>query len=323
MQFRELRERCRRFLGTPAGQRVLGALSLAFTLVLVLYLGLQLSRIGWSQVLGSVPGNPWFYLVFSAFYLSVPLYESLVFRLLWACPLRVSFPALMKKRVYSRHLLDYSGDAYLYLWSRKNINRPSRELLHTIKDNMIISSSSSTAVAIIALVGLLLSGHIVLPARMLQHQATYVIAAAGALAILLLVAKFRHRILWLPQRTIVMLAGIHAARLVSMLLLELLMWTTVDASVPLSSWLSLLSVEVVIARIPFLPNRDLVLFGTGLEIAGAIQVALPLLAGMLLTVSVLEKTLNLCFFGFFSFIKTPGMRTGPVTRADTELLSAQ
>ena len=59
----------------------------------------------------------------------------------------------------------------------------------------------------------------------------------------------------------------------------------------------------MVSRIPFLPHRDFVFLGTGLEVAGALDVALPLLAGMLLTVSMLEKLLNLFFFVFFSFIR--------------------
>lgn len=320
--FHTLQVRLGRFLATATGKWCLHVFNVVFTVGLVAYLALQLSRIGWSQVLGSVPTKPWFYLAFGAFYFTVPLYEGLALRLLWQCPLRRSFPALMKKRVYSRQLLDYSGEAYLYWWSKNNIDRPARELVHSLKDNIIISSTMSALVAVAAMLGLLLGGYVVLPAGM-QYRATYLIAVATGLVVLLaLTVKFRRRIFWLPRRTMAMLAGIHAARLVSLLVLQLLMWTTVDASVPLSSWLSLLSVELIIARIPFLPNRDLVLLGTGMQMAVAIQVELQVLAGMLLAASVLEKGLNLLFFGLFTAVSWPASRAGRVERHGTELLAA-
>ena len=91
------------------------------------------------------------------------------------------------------------------------------------------------------------------------------------------------------------------------MVLQVAMWTTAVPSASLKSWLSLLSVEVVISRIPFLPSRDFVFMGTGLEVSGAIGVALPALAGVLLTISALEKLSNLSFFAFFSFVR-PDMR---------------
>jgi hypothetical protein len=304
---RQLAQRLRSALRTPAGKLGLKLLSLVFTVGLAGYLAFQLTLIGWGDVLASVPRTPLFYLAFLGFYFSSPLFETLAYRRLWGCPPQRIFPVLMKKRVYSRHVLDYSGEAYLYLWARKSIPRPHHELLHTIKDNMIVSSTSSALVAVISLLGLLLAEQVALPARMLEQDATYVAAGAvAAMCIAAVVVRLRHRILWLPPRLIYGLAGIHVARLASMLLLELLMWTTVDSTVPLRSWLSLLAVEIVITRIPFLPNRDLVLFGTGLEVAAAIQVGLPLIAGMLLTASIMEKTLNLSFFGLFSLLNTEG-----------------
>lgn len=276
--------------------------SMAFTVGLVAFLVYQLGGIGWSEVLVSVPLNPWFYLLFAAFYLCFPLFESAVYYLLWDCPLRLSFPALLKKRVYSKYLLDYSGEAYLYLWARRNVDLPPRHLLHTIKDNIIISSTTSMLVGLTVLLWLLFGGRIPLPPAMLEHSVTHAGAAILAVGcVAALVFKFRHRILFLPRRTAVWLFGLHAGRLVTFMLLQLLMWRAAVPDVPLESWLSLLSIEVVITRIPFLPQRDFVFMGTGLEMAEAVQVAASLLAGMLLAINVLEKLLNLSIFAALSF----------------------
>jgi len=289
-----------------------------FSVGLVAYLGHQLSAIGWRQVIACVPATPWFYLAFAGLYFCVPLFEGLAWRLLWGVPVWRTFPVLVRKRLFSRQLLDYSGEAYLYLWSCRNIELPPRQLLHMAKDNVIVSSLASGLVAAVALAGLLLTRQLVLPLEMLERDAVYLAAAAvGAVVAGLLVVRFRHRLIWLPRPLVRRLAAIHVARLAAMLLLQLWMWTTVDPQVPLRSWLSLLAVEIVVSRIPFLPNRDLVLFGTGLEVAGAIQVARPLLAGMLLTVGVLERALNLAFYLLFSVgpwagdVARPAAVTGP------------
>jgi len=279
-------------------------LSLVFTIGLVVYLVHQLGEIGWGEVLTSIPRTPWFYLLYVGFYFCAPLCESAIFHLLWDCPARRSLPALLKKRVYSRYLLDYSGDAYLYLWARRRIDLPERQLLHGIKDNIIISSSTSLLVGLIVLLGLLYGGQVALPERLLQQDVVYVVAAvvAGG-SLVTLGIRFRRRLFSLPRRALVSLFGLHALRLVGLMVLQVLMWMTAIPSASMKSWLSLLSVEVVISRIPFLPSRDFVFLGTGLEVSEGIGVALPALAGMLLTVNVMEKLLNLFFFAFYSFIR--------------------
>jgi hypothetical protein len=97
------------------------------------------------------------------------------------------------------------------------------------------------------------------------------------------------------------------------------MWMAVDPAVPLRSWLSLLAVEIVVSRIPFLPNRDFVLLGTGLKLAGALHLAQPLLAGMLLTISALDKLLNLLFFALFALVRPDRMEE----QVDQEVLAGE
>jgi len=200
-------------LGTRAGQRTLKGLSLIFTVALIAYLAQQLGEIGWRDVLGRVPRAPGFYIAFVGFYFCFPLFESVVFRLLWNCPARRSLPALLKKRVYSKYLLDYSGEAYMYLWARRHVDLPARQVLHTLKDNIIISSTSSMLVGGAVLLGLLYAGQIVLPTAMFEQDAAHLVVAAlvgGAVAAL--VIRFRRRILSLPRRTVGILCALPRAR---------------------------------------------------------------------------------------------------------------
>jgi hypothetical protein len=241
-----------------------------------------------------VPTSPLFYVVFLAFYLCLPLSEGAVFRLLWSCPVRLSLPVLLRKRIYSRYLVDYSGEAYLYLWARRALALPERHLLHSIKDNIIVSTATSTAVGLVTLAIMVSAGVINLPADMEEHAADKVATAALLFAVLVAAAYgFRRRLFFLPRRTFTRLSGIHTARLLTLMVLQLVMWSLADPGVSLRSWMPLLAADVVISRIPFLPNRDFILLGTGLQMAGGMGVGLPMLAGMLLTVSVLDKVLAL------------------------------
>jgi len=276
------------------GRTVLRLARAGFTLLLILYLGWQLSAVGWRQVLAGVPRSPWFYLAYGALFGCLPACEGLVWRRLWRWPLRRSLPVLMRKRAYSRHLLDYSGEVYLYGWACRRVDRPAGELLHTIKDNAIVSSVMSGALAVAALLGLLLVAPAALPAACARRLAGWGLAALlAAAAVAGLAWVCRRRLLWLPRRQIGFLAAVHAGRLGCTLLLELAVWMAALPAVPLRSWLLLLAVETVISRIPFLPNRDLLLLGTGVQIAGAIQIPPPALAGLLVATSVLERALNL------------------------------
>ncbi|MEW6751887.1 MAG: hypothetical protein AB1505_13060 [Candidatus Latescibacterota bacterium] len=314
---RRLRHRCQAYARSRCGQRVLRVLSLLFTVGLMVHLGGALTRIGWVEVWGAIPRRPAFYLAFLAFYLCLPLCECAIYGLLWNCPARLSLPVLLRKRVFSRFLLDYSGEAYLYLWARRSINLPQRHILHTIKDNIIISTAASTAVGLLTLVYMLWIGVIGVPAGLQYHR-----AAEAAVAALVLVGlttagiRFRRRILSLPLRQVSRLFALHGARLVALMALQVLLWSLADPGVGLRSWLRLLAADVVISRIPFVPNRDFVLLGTGLEMADGMGAALPMLAGMLLTVSVLEKLFGLLLLVWSA---APGSRPGTVEPARSTL----
>jgi hypothetical protein len=292
------------FVRTDAGKRTCRRLGHLLTLGFVVYLALQVREMGWARVWSSLPGTPWFYVTFLGIYFNLTAFETIIYGKMWKQPLRMSIPVLIKKRVYSKDVLGYSGEAYLYLWARKRVDLPDRQILHSLKDNVIISSVASTVVGVGVIALLFFSGRLPLPETMIRHAETCiavtlgVCGAAGALGV-----AFRRNILHLPPHLIQTLFGLHTARALVALGLQVLQWTVVIPDVPLSTWLILLSAQIIVTRIPLVPNRGLLFAGTSLGLSGFVHIPPVQLAAMLLTSSVLDKVLNLALFTTFSVLK--------------------
>ncbi len=286
------------FWRTAAGQRVVRVGGVLFTLGIVLYLVEQLGEIGWMEVWAAAPATIWFYVLFAIMYLTLPVFESVVYSMVWNMPPhRVFFP-LLKKRVYSRSLVDYSGEAYLFVWARQRVDLPERQLLATIKDSVLASVAASTAVAGLLLAGALFTGLLVLPEGLTRPYVSYSLAVVlGAVGLGYAVFKFRHYILFLPAETLKKILALHVGRLLVLQVLQVVQWMVVYPDVPLKAWFTLLAAQIVLYRIPFLPQRDLVFAGVGLQMAGWIDFTAASMAGLLLTVSVLEKGANLLSLG--------------------------
>jgi hypothetical protein len=83
--------------------------------------------------------------------------------------------------------------------------------------------------------------------------------------------------------------------------LQILQWWVVMPQVPWINWFTLLILQIIITRIPFLPSRDLLFLGTGIEMSTWMNISPSAIAGMLLAASVISKILNLVFFVAVSY----------------------
>jgi hypothetical protein len=267
---------------------------MAFTLGLLLYLGFQLTELGCQALWRSLPGTPWFYLVFMALYLVLPCCEGMVYGLLWGLPLSRGFPVLLKKRAYSQCLLDYSGEVYLYAWACRHLQLPPGRLLSTLKDNVVLSSLFSLGMAGALLLSFAVTGQVRLPWALESARSLWLGGFLLGMVILgALCLRFWRQVLSLSPRQAAGVAGLHAVRLLGAAALQVALWKVGDPSVPLQAWLILLSVQLLIHRVPFLPSRDLLFLGAGLELAAWMQMAQVSLAGLLLVTSALDKVLHL------------------------------
>lgn len=278
---------------------------------LVAYLLHQLAEIGWAQVWEAVPRTPLFYGVFVVLYLALPLFEAAVYRLVWEVRPDVVLPALIRKRIFSKYVLDYSGEAYLYWWARRRLGRPTRQLLAGQKDNLLLSSATSTAFALALLGGLVVSGAVAMPGFLRMQDSDTAVLGLVAAGLAILAVHFRRRILSLPGRVLVQVAVLHLGRLTAVHLLQVVLWCSAAPQVPLTAWLTLLAAQVAIGRLPLLPHRDLALVGVGIELAASLGAPAAVVASVLLAAASLEKLLSLVLFAGLGGRKAWSGRTSP------------
>lgn len=293
-----LKARWDAFATSGRGKRILRIARGLFIASIVTYLVYRLSHIGWGELWTSLPQTPYFYLTVLAMYFTLPTAESIIYSKAWNGRPRDFLPVLLRKRVLNVDVMGYSGEVYLFAYAREKVQRPAREIALIIKDNLILSSIFSVGTAILLLVGLLLSGHIALDAFMDDPTPGYVVGAVFVFALVVaLVTQFRQSIFHLSGGLLATIAGIHAGRFLLGYVLQVVQWWVVLPDAPFSAWATLLVVLVITARIPFLPSRDLVFAGAGIEMSASLGVPVAAVAGMLLVRSAIDRVLN---FGFFT-----------------------
>lgn len=290
------------FTDTPGGRRTLKVLRYVLTAAIVAYLVYQLSHIGWSNVWSALPSTPWFYIIFLGMYLTLPAAQALIFGILWKLPISQVLPATVKKRIYDKDVMSYSGDIFMYFWGQRHTELPGRTLLHHLKDNAIISSVTSTLVAIGVLATLFAGGLLSLPDLLEKQQLVYAaLSLAIAVGAVVLGVRFRQTVFALEGQILALLVGLHLARILAVQGLQITQWVVVLPAVPLQAWFTYLAVQIIVGRIPFLPSRDLIFMSIGIGLAGAMNVPEAAIAGLLGVHSVLDKSFNVLLFGIFSY----------------------
>jgi len=126
------------------------------------------------------------------------------------------------------------------------------------------------------------------------------VVAVGILAAVIAAAfyRFRHAIFSLPRRDLQFMAVVHLGRFLLGFVLQVLQWWSVVPEAPFSAWATLLSAMIVTNRIPFLPSRDILFAGAGIELSTVLGIPAATMAGMLLVRTGIDKVMNVAFFLF-------------------------
>lgn len=273
-----------------------------FVLAVCGYLVYRISELGWYQVLASLPVSPWFYILFVIRFLSLPLFEIVIYRRFWRFSVPRSIPVFLRKRVYNHALLDYSGEAYFYLWAQKNSRDPETRTFSIIKDVNI----ASAIVSIVAMIGLLLifadSSSIHQLDRFFPSASVYLrIFAAFSVASLCVLIIFRRRVVFLSTADMAVVTAIHVVRLAVVLALQALQWWTAIPAVPLTDWLFFLTLYMVVGRLPFVPSKDLTFLAAAVAFAGTVPGQETAVSAMFLANLALYQIANLLIYAGTSF----------------------
>jgi hypothetical protein len=276
-------------------QRTVRLLFIAGVLGWLVY---QLSDIGWGEVWASRPRTPWFYLIWVVMYFQLPFVEGVVYRTLWRAPFRLLLPPIFRKRALNQDVMNYSGEAYFFVWARRNLGLSKSYLAGTLKDVAIVSSLASWTGAVLLVSVFLLAGEIVLT-DLLGEPGPWVTGGVVLLVVGLvgLGVYFRNTLFTLATRDVVKVYAVYLVRFIVFgYVLQMLQWWVVLPSAPLSVWATMLATMTIINRLPLIPAKDLVGIGAILGISGLLAASEATILAMLLTRSALDKSTNLVLF---------------------------
>jgi hypothetical protein len=288
---------------------VLKFLQLAIVVAVLVFLTNKVSAIGWHDVMAALPTHPLYYVFFLAMFLTVPITEMMAFRIMWGDKTvrpKEHLGAFIRKRVYNYAVLSYSGEAYIALWARKKTQLQNREIVANVKDASVLSSIASNSFTLLMLAIFFVTGQLSVLINADPDYELYLgLAALIGIVVLPLVIKFSDKIIAIDANKAKKVVAIHFARVTLTLLFQALQWAVILPGVPFDTWLLFLTAQLVLTRVPFLPNVDLLYVGLGLSLAGYIDAPDAVIAGMFLASGALFQLTNLIAFILTSFDRAP------------------
>jgi hypothetical protein len=248
----------------PIGERSwtwwLGA---AISLAVLVAVVFELRAVDFGRVRAILPASPQFWLVFAAAYLAGPAADWAIYRRLWRIP-AAGFGALLQKTIGNELLFGYVGEVYLYTWARRRTEMTSTPF-GAIKDVSILSAMTGNAVTLILLAlayPLLGTLHLGLDSKALLVSVAVVVATSSV------VLFFRKTLFSLPRPELRYVAGVHLLRIFLTTGLAALCWHLALPEVALEWWLLLAALRMLLSRLPFLPNKDIVFAGLAVFLIG-------------------------------------------------------
>jgi hypothetical protein len=223
----------------------------------------QLRNLDFAQLESIVPTNPLFWIVFALYYFAGVIADFTIFRRLWGIPFE-GFIALTRKLVSNELLFGYVGEVYFYSWARKKVAMAASPF-GAVKDVAILSALVGNAFTLAMMaVAYPLIGNL----RLGIATQTILISVGFVILVSVLVVVFGNRLFSLTKSQLWMVAGVHSARIVATTGLVALAWSLALPFVALSWWIILATCRLLIGRLPFMPNKDVVFAGVAVFLVG-------------------------------------------------------
>ena len=250
----------------------------------------QLGHIDLVELRAVLPTQPIFWLFGILYFLSVPIADFVIFRRLLGIP-PAGFAALIGKQVANEMLIGYSGELYFYAWAQRHA-RLTASPFGAVKDVAILSALAGNAVALLLLILAIPLIDPLISVLDSNVQLNNVWLSVGfLLATSFLIILFRTRVFSLPRRLLFWVATIHVARIALAITVIMAMWVVALPGVEWQWWVFLAIVRLLIGRMPFLPNKDLVFAAFAVLAIGqddAISALLALMGGMVTALYILS-----------------------------------
>jgi len=260
--------RLKGYADSPAGKRTLGIIQIVFTIMIAVYLAFRLAEIDWPTLAAHLPGNPLFYGLFAIKFMIIPMTEYGVYGRLWGQLPVSAIAVFVRKRIFNTSVMGYSGEGFLSLWAQRTLDMPVRTILSNVKDVSILSAFTANAATVLLAAALFAGG--VLPGAFAHAPEVLGLSATAlgvALVAMTIVLVLRKRIFALAAGPVRRALFLFSMRQLLQVGVTTAMFLTV---LPLSAWpagILFAAIQVFIARVPLMPNQDLVFLGVALAIA--------------------------------------------------------
>ncbi len=251
----------------PGIAAVLRLVPPALGLLMVGLLVLQVRAIGWETIARVWPSSPWFYLLFAGSYIGPILTEIIIYHRLWHVGLEAA-PVFLRKRVMNEALFGYSGEAYAVWWANNHAGGPWTPL-QVVKDVNILSGLVSNIGTLALCAATLLLADGVKLASAAAARGPVMLGAMGFLLAVTLFLLLKPKLFSLPPRTRAFIASMHTLRLVTGVMMMMALWSVALPGHDLALWLTLAAWRNFIARLPFVPQKDLLFVNLAILSLGA------------------------------------------------------
>ena len=274
-----------------------GALTMALSLLVLAAAVWQARSLNFADITALVPTSPLFWLVFAVSYLAGPFSEWLIFRKLWGVSIQ-AMGALIRKLIYNELLLGYLGEVYFYTWARRKLPMAATPF-GAVKD-VAITSAVAGNIMTLAFIALAYPYLALLPLAQYGNDIAWSLAVVVALS--LLPYLFRRQIFSLSRAELWSVFGIHMARIVATTTLNAVLWALVLPQVQIGWWLVLSAIRLLVSRLPFVPNKDVVFAGIAVLALGQ-DVEIAALMAMMAALFLSTHLIVALFFGLTDLVK--------------------
>lgn len=265
--------------------------------ILLSFLGYQLTKIGWTEIWHSKPTAWAFYVLLLLPFFVQPVADLLIYRNLWKVGKALQLSVFLRKRYLNAMVMDYSGEAYFYFWAQQTLNVQKNALLHAIKDSNILSAGAGLAMVWIMLLLLSLTGGIRLPALFSDHLVASVAIASLPLILCLVLVIGGKKVTTLNRGQIISTFTIHMVRSILGLGLQFGLWWFSGALPSMTACLYFVALRLLISRLPLLPNKDLLFVGTGIAAANYMTLSTESVAAVLVIMIAFDEILGFALVG--------------------------
>ncbi len=250
-----------------------------------------------ADITALVPTSPLFWAVFALAYLAGPFSEWLIFRKLWGVTGR-AMGALIRKLIYNELLLGYVGEVYFYTWARRKLPLTATPF-GAVKDVAIMSAVAGNVMTLL-LIALAFPYLSLLPLAEYGNDIAW--SLAFVIGISLVPFLLRRLVFSLTRAELWSVFGIHVARIVATTTLNAVLWALVLPQVQIGWWLVLSAIRLLVSRLPFVPNKDLVFAGIAVLALGQ-DVAIAALMAMMAALILAAHLILALFFGIYDLAK--------------------